>query len=177
MNNLKPIMFLVPVIALTLVIILYFYLLKQSTHKKTFKLFAFRVAILAFLLNFAWEIMQMPLYQGSSYSISSIGFCALASVADAIMVLLLYLGFAFILKNMFWVEFLNTQQIIFVILTGGTGAILSEMRHLSLGSWVYADAMPIIPYINVGISPVLQFMILPLLTYFLSFRGFKKYLT
>lgn len=176
MNNLKPIMFVVPVIALTLVSILYFYLLKQSTHKKTFKLFAFRVAILAFLLNFAWELIQMPLYQGSSYSISFIGFYALASVADAIMVLLLYFGFALILKNMFWIEFLNTQQIIVVILTGGIGAVLSEMRHLSLGSWVYDDSMPIIPYVNVGISPVLQFMILPLLTYFLSFRGFKKYL-
>ena len=177
MNNLKPIMFLVPVIALTLVIILYFYLLKQSTHKETFKLFAFRVAILAFLLNFAWEIMQMPLYQGSSYSISSIGFCALASVADAIMVLLLYFGFTLILKNMFWVESPNTLQIIVVILIGGIGAILSEMRHLSLSSWVYDNSMPIIPYVNVGISPVIQFMILPLLTYFLSFRGFKKYLT
>jgi hypothetical protein len=176
MNNLKPIMFVVPVIALTLVSILYVYLLKQSTHKKTFKLFAFRVAILAFLLNFAWELIQIPLYQGSSYSVNFIGFCAVASIADVIMVLLLYLGFALILKNMFWVEFLNTQQIIFVILTGGTGAILSEMRHLSLGNWVYADAMPIIPYINVGIPPVLQFMVLPLLTYFLSFHGFKKYL-
>lgn len=176
MNNLKPIMFLFPVIALTLVSILFVYLLKQSTYKKIFKLFAFRVAILAFLLNFAWELIQMPLYEGSSYSISFIAFCALASVADAIMVLLLYLGFAFILKNMFWVEFLNTQQIVFVIITGGTGAILSEMRHLSLGSWVYDDSMPIIPYVNVGIAPVLQFMILPLLTYFLSFRGLKKYL-
>ncbi len=176
MNNLKPMMFLVPVIALALVGILYAYLLKQSEHKKTFKLFAFRVFIWAFLLNFAWELIQMPLYQGSSYSISFISFCALASVADAIMVLLLYLVFSFILKNMFWVEFLNTQQIIVIILTGGTGAILSEIRHLSLGNWAYADSMPIIAYLNVGISPVLQFMVLPLLTYYLSFRGFKKYL-
>lgn len=169
-------MFLVPVIALTLVSLLYVCISKQSTQKKTFKLFALRITVLAFLLNFTWEFLQIPLYKGSSYSISFIAFCALASVADAIMVLLLYFAFTFILKNMFWVEFLNTQQIIVIILTGGTGAILSEMRHLSLGSWAYADSMPIIPYVNVGLSPILQFMILPLLTYFLSFRNFKKYL-
>ena len=54
-------------------------------------------------------------------------------------------------------------------------AVLAELRHLSSGSWGYADSMPIIPIINVGISPVLQFMVLPLLIYFLSFLRIKKY--
>lgn len=56
-----------------------------------------------------------------------------------------------------------------MVLIGGAGAVLSEMRHLSLGSWAYDDSMPIIPLVNVGISPVLQFMLLPLLSYKLSY--------
>jgi hypothetical protein len=31
--------------------------------------------------------------------------------------------------------------------------------------------MPLIPFVNVGLAPVLQFMILPLLIYFLSLKS------
>ena len=43
------------------------------------------------------------------------------------------------------------------------------------GNWAYTDSMPIIPIVNVGISPILQFMILPLLIYLLSFYCLKNY--
>ena len=65
---------------------------------------------------------------------------------------------------------LKIHHIALVVIIGGVGAILSEMRHLSLRSWAYDNSMPLIPVVNVGISPVLQFMILPLLIYFLSFK-------
>lgn len=169
MNDLKPIIFLVPVTALLLASLLYFYLLKRAADKRTFNRFVLIVAVLAFLLNFAWELIQMPLYERSSFSMDHVVFCALGSVADAIMVLLLYFGLAFIFNNPLWIEHLKWQRIVLAILIGGTGAILGEIRHLSLGSWAYADSMPIIPVVNVGISPVLQFMTLPFLSYFFSF--------
>ena len=169
MNDLKPIIFLVPVTALLLASLLYFYLLKRAADKKDFKRFVLIVAVLAFLLNFAWELIQMPLYNSASFGMDHVAFCALGSVADAIMVLLLYFGLAFIFNNPLWIQSLNGKRIALVILIGGIGGILGEMRHLSLGSWAYADSMPIIPLVNVGISPVLQFMTLPLLSYFFSF--------
>ena len=116
----------------------------------------------------------MPLYNRSSFSIDHVIFCALGSVADAIMVLLLYSGLGFIFRNPLWIEHLKWQRIVMAILIGGTGAILGEIRHLSLASWAYADSMPIIPVVNVGISPVLQFMTLPLLTYLSSFYCLKS---
>ena len=175
MNNLKPIIFLIPVIAFVLTGIFYFYFLKKATNKNIFKRLVFTITVIALLLNLIWELLQMPLYKGSSYSIEQMAFCALASVADAIMVLLLYFGVALIFKNPLWVQHLKWQQIAIVILIGGAGAVLAELRHLSLGSWAYADSMPIIPIVNVGMSPVLQFIVLPLLIYFLSFLLLKKY--
>lgn len=175
MNNLKPIIFLVPVIALMLTGILYFSFLKKATDKNAFNKFVIIIIVLSFLLNFAWELIQIPLYKDSFYSIGHIAFCALASLADAIMVLLLYFGFALIFRNPFWMKHLNWKRIVMVILAGGTGAVMAEIRHLSFGTWAYADLMPIIPVINVGISPVLQFMILPLLIYLLSFYYLKNY--
>ena len=168
MNTMKPIIFLFPVIALILVSILYFSLLKNATDKKVFNRYIFIITVLAFLLNFAWELIQIPLYKNPSYNIDHIAFCALASLADTIMVLLLYFVFAFIFRNQLWIQHLKWHRILIVILVGGTGAVLAEIRHLSLGSWAYNDSMPIIPFVKVGISPVLQFMILPLLIYFVS---------
>lgn len=173
MNNVKPILFLIPVIALILTGLLYFFLLKKATDKKAFNRFIYTITVLAFLLNFIWELVQIPLYKGSSYSIEHIAYCALASLADAIMVLLLYFGFAYIFRNQFWMQHSKWQRMVIVILIGGASATVIEIWHLSSSNWTYADSMPIIPIINVGLSAVLQFMILPILVYFLSLYFLK----
>lgn len=170
MNTLKPLVFVVPVIALILVSLLYVFLRQKTTHKKSFTRFIVTTAILGFLLNLAWELLQMPLYNSTSFSINHVTFCALGSVADAIMVLLIYLGLALIFKQPLWVYPLLWQRILIVILIGGVGAVLSEMRHLSVGNWAYSGLMPLIPVVQVGLSPVLQFMTLPSIIYILSFN-------
>jgi signal transduction histidine kinase len=169
MNKLTPLIFLIPVIALILVVLLFIYLLKKVDDKKTFKRFSFIVLILAFLLNFAWEVAQLPLYKNASYDMQHIVFCALASVADAIMVLLIYFSLAVIYKHPLWIQNFKWQRIITAVLIGGIGAVLAEIRHKSQGNWAYADSMPIIPVVDAGLSPVLQFVILPTSIYLLSF--------
>lgn len=167
-----------PAIALILVVALYVFFNKKTLNKSAFKKFILLVTIQAFLLNFTWEVVQGPLYESFSEDIRHIAFCALAAVADAIMVLLLYLGFALVYnKNPFWIQNSTTLRIAIVVLAGGIGAILTEMRHLYEGNWAYAESMPIIPIVNVGISPVLQFMVLPVLIYYLSFYFLRKVLT
>jgi len=174
MKDVKPIIFLVPVVVLILISALYFYLLKKTTDRNAFNKFIFIMITLSFLLNFAWELFQIPLYKNPVYDFNHIEFCALASLADVLMVLLLYFGIALMFKNPFWIEPLKLQKISIVVLIGGVGAVLSEMWHLSLGSWAYNNSMPIIPFVSVGIAPVLQFMILPLLIYFMSFNCLKR---
>lgn len=174
MKDVKPIIFLVPVVVLILISTLYFYLLKKTTDRNAFNKFIFIMITLSFLLNFAWELFQIPLYKNPVYDFNHIEFCALASLADVLMVLLLYFGIALMFKNPFWIEPLKLQKISIVVLIGGVGAVLSEMWHLSLGSWAYNNSMPIIPFVSVGIAPVLQFMILPLLIYFMSFNCLKR---
>jgi hypothetical protein len=45
-----------------------------------------------------------------------------------------FFGFAMIYKNALWIQNLNLSRIIFLILTGGIGAIQAETRHLSIGT-------------------------------------------
>lgn len=175
MDSINLGMFIVPTIALTLVITLYIYFYKKAADKHRYKYLVASIAILAFALNFAWEVVQGPLYEGYQYDWKHISMCALASIADMFMVLILLFGFGLIYKNVFWIEHLNVSGILVLVLVGGTGAILSEMWHTARGDWTYTESMPLLPWVEVGLSPVLQFMILPALTYSLSSYRLKFY--
>ncbi len=174
MNNLNPVIFIVPLIALLLTVVLFIILLRKVSDKAAFKRYILITLVLSFLLNLAWEVIQLPLYKDASFDIQHIAFCGLASVADAIMVLLIYFVLALIYKDPLWIKHLNLRRTLIIVLIGGTGAVLAEMRHLSQDNWAYASSMPIVPFINVGLSPVLQFMFLPVLSYYLSFYFLKK---
>ncbi len=149
-------------------------LLRKVDDKPAFKRYLLITLVLSLLLNLAWEVIQMPLYKDASFDIQNIAFCGLASVADAIMVLLIYFVLALIYKEPLWIKHLNLKRTLIIVLIGGTGAVLAEMRHLSQDNWAYASLMPIVPFINVGLSPVLQFMFLPVVSYYLSFYFLKK---
>ena len=112
--------------------------------------------------------MQVPLYTVCAYDGPHLIFLALASLANVIMAGLLYFGFALIYRNGLWTMHLTTSRVFWLMLMGGVGATISEIAHLSAGSWAYTDPMPIIPGIEVGLTPVLQFTILPALIYSLS---------
>jgi hypothetical protein len=174
MKTLQPVIFLIPVVALILVVVFFIIILKKITNKTLFKRFVFIILLFAFILNYLWEIIQGPLYTGFTYGLFNIAFCGLASVADAIMVLLIYFALTIIYKNPFWIKHINLQRTLILMMIGGIGAILSEMRHLSLGNWSYAPTMPVLPFVNAGLSPVLQFMLLPSLIFYASSILFKK---
>lgn len=173
MNNLKISIFLGPATALILVVVFYRYFSRKASNKLAFRHFIFLTSLMAFLLNLAWELIQGPFYKGYQYDIRHISFCALAAVADAIMVLLIYFGLALVFKNALWAKNLSIPRVLLVMLIGGVGAILAEVRHLSAGSWTYAESMPVIPFVDAGLSPVLQFTVLPALIYYLSFFFLK----
>ncbi len=116
---------------------------------------------LAFFFNWGWEVAQGPLYAGFEFDLAHVSFCGLASIADMLMVYLLLFGFGLIYKNIFWIKRLSLRRVLWLMLAGGLGAILAEMRHTSAGNWAYADAMPMLPWVEAGLLPVLQFTLLP----------------
>ena len=74
MNDLKPAIFLVPVVAFIQVIVFYVFLSKKVSSKTEFKRFTLLAIILAFILNFAWELIQGPLYKNCTYCYTSCPF-------------------------------------------------------------------------------------------------------
>lgn len=174
MNTLKPSTFIIPIVALLLDIFLSEKIGKIAADKKAFTRFSFIIIVVAFVLDYIWEMLQMPLFEGMSLNIQSTLYCGLASVADALMVLLLFYGFVLAYNELLWFKNNTAQRVLVLILTGATGAIIIEQIYTSLGNWKYSRLMPIIPIVNVGLSAVLQFMVLPLLSYYLSFYFLNK---
>ena len=161
-------MFVAPTIALLGAAWLYAHLWKSAADQLLFRRFIVLISILAFLLNFAWELSHCPLFKGCGYDFAHVTFLALASLADAILAVLLYLGFALVYRNGMWALPLTARRGFWLMVVGGTGAVVSEMAHLAAGNWAYTASMPLIPGIGVGITPVLQFTVLPVLIYSLS---------
>ncbi len=170
MNHLSVSILIIPLIALLLAVAGYIILHKQATDKAAFNRLTVAIIGISLLLNFAWEMLQMPFFKGMDLNWRATVFCAVASVADTLMVMLLYLGFAIIYKESFWVKQMSWQRILLLILVGFIGAVLAELKHTSAGDWSYSNYMPVLPVLGVGIVPLLQFMVLPAIIYFLSFK-------
>lgn len=172
MGNLPINLFLIPGVALLATIVLYIKLLQRVADKHSWKRFICFMIVVSYILNLIWELLQIPLYQNMIFKNHEL-LCALASVADVIMVLLIYFLFALMYKDPFWIRSLSFKRLIFLMAVGTGGAILSEMRHLSAGNWTYSESMPLLPIVNVGVSPVLQFCILPGLIYYFASNALK----
>lgn len=173
MDQLSSSVFIIPSAALLLMIVLVLYSKKKAENQQTFMQLLWRITAYSFILNFAWEMLQMPLFQNMSLDLQSTLFCALASVADTIMVLLIYYGFALLFNNTWWMVRPVPYRIALLVIAGGAGAVLAELRHIKLGTWSYSTLMPIIPGLKVGLVPVIQFMLLPGIIYLLAL-GFKQ---
>jgi len=159
--------FIVPSVALTLVVLLYFHFAKRVGDRGNYRNYVLGIATVAFALNLIWELAQGPLYEGFEYDWQHISFCALASIADMLMVLVLFFGFGLIYRNVFWIKRLTTKKITVLAIVGTLGAIAAEKWHTAKGDWAYSDAMPILPWAEIGIVPVFQFALLPMLTFFI----------
>ena len=120
------------------------------SHSKTKKLFL--IFALSFVLNFCWENVHSVLY--ISYQGAPITEFVLlrAALVDAIILTVLAVPF---MQFPFW------QRRKWLILPLGIFlAIVIELWALRSGRWVYTTSMPLVPFLNVGLTPTIQFAIL-----------------
>src|SRR3989344_1326574 len=119
--------------------------------------------ILAFAFNFIWEISQSFLYMPHYVGIAElIKVHFIASLGDVVIIgiifLLSYLIFGFnFLKDKY-----SVKNLFVVIIIGLTMAVLIEKYALLTSRWEYNSAMPIIPLLKVGLTPILQMILIPL---------------
>lgn len=121
--------------------------------------------VLSFLGHFTWEILQAPLYAslGKTDHFVGIAICLQATFGDLAIALAAFWGAAFVGKGRDW--FARTGPVaptaFFVI--GLLATVGLEYLHTEVtGRWAYDGVMPLLPFLGTGLSPILQWVFVPM---------------
>lgn len=131
----------------------------------------FYLSLTAFILHFAWENIQAPLFQGYTSFFQHFPMCFMGAVGDVVVTLFVYSIIALLKNNFSWIAVLNKKDIIALAIIGFFIAAGIEWRALLFGNWAYSETMPFIPYLKVGLAPILQMTLLLPFSIYLT----KKY--
>ena len=114
-------------------------------------------------LNLLWEVAQLPLYTiwrtGSAQEIFvAVLHCTAGDAVIAISALILAL---MLFGTGDWPNQRHRPVSVFAVLFGLIYTIYSERINITSGAWSYSDLMPIIPWLDVGLTPILQWIVIP----------------
>ena len=127
---------------------------------------------LAFLLNILWEYLHEPLYITTMVH-DLFGFLYMAA-ADGLLVLLIYWIVCLQARTFFWIAELK-KYLVLIIVSGTFLSFFIEIKNMYFTSvWSYTAAMPLIPVLHIGVSPVLQMVVTPVLVFALAQRFYTS---
>ncbi|MBW3618497.1 MAG: hypothetical protein KY446_12285 [Proteobacteria bacterium] len=129
----------------------------------------------AVLLNFPWEFLQTPLFEGMADAPHwrAVQRCGIATIGDGVIMLVAFWCMAAVARTRGWVLKPSFRQTLgFTVVGAGVTVAVERLATIGLWpmSWSYADAMPIVPVLGAGLSPLLQWLILPPLVVWLVRR-------
>lgn len=124
------------------------------------------------LFSLAWEILQLPLY--TIWQEARPGRIAFAvvhcTVGDALIgaaVLLLALTLSRAKQPADWsAKRIGTGMVVLAVFY----TLISERINIAQGNWAYSSWMPVLPWVEVGVAPLLQWLVVPLA----AFRWAKR---
>lgn len=128
------------------------------------------LALVAFVSHGVWENAQAPLYAGYQSFSQHFGMCLYGTTVD-VLITLIVLAFLWLLTK----RLPSTKGDWFALaIIGFVIAVAIEQNALLLGKWAYAVTMPLVPYTQVGLSPILQMTLLLPLSFFLAHTIFSS---
>lgn len=125
------------------------------------------VFVVAVVLNYLWELAQAPLYVGlHHYNARVFWHCFIASLGDGIMVLLIVTAGWLTLRPPDWFVRPGLPDYVVMVIAGLVLAAVVEWVAVHiLNRWDYTENMPKLPGLNIGVVPVAQMLIVPLLVF------------
>jgi hypothetical protein len=126
---------------------------------------ALRVLVVAFLLNWFWEATHAAAYvESTGPFLYRLRHCLPMAGTDAVWTLTLW---AFV--SALWCRADgHVRSRVALAALGATTAMVVEWAALAEGRWTYNALMPIVPIVGVGLWPVAQMAILPVITVWLA---------
>ncbi len=119
-------------------------------------------ATITFVLHWAWEVLQGPLYAdlaGMTLAQHALP-CAKAAGGDVLLSGLALLATSAAIRNWRWpFERRRIGAAAIWVVVGLVITVVIELFATRLGRWTYAPSMPTV--LGVGLSPLLQWSVLP----------------
>jgi len=122
------------------------------------------VALFAFLLNLAWEFLQVPFFAGmaSMPHWEGIRLCIQAAGGDTLIVLAAFWITSGLGGTRRWIVRPSYRSGALFVGTAWLTAMLVELVCVHvLNRWAYAPGMPVVPWLGLGVLPAAQWVVLP----------------
>ena len=121
-----------------------------------------RLLVLALPTYFAWEMLQAPAFTGMPVGWwAATGACALATVGDGVIVLAVFGVGAFLYHDWRWFSPPRAGRYGIVVFAGViVHAVIEWVMVYRLGRWGYKPWHPIVPFLGIGVVPLLQPLVL-----------------
>ena len=134
------------------------------------------VAGFAFLLHFAWEMWQAPMYRTMvrASHLEAVRVCSFATLGDAGIQLLAFAAAAVAAGSRLWLARpRRTPMIVYLVVGLLITVVLEWVNVYVLRRWAYMEQMPVV--LGIGIAPMLQWLVIPPVVLWLAARhlGFR----
>lgn len=131
------------------------------------------MAVFSFLLHFVWEFIQAPTYAGmvEMPHWDGIKMCTSATFGDVGFALTAFWLTALLARSRDWIWKPRAWQVLVFSAVGIGLTIGFEYYYTQISlRWTYSDLMPLVPPFGTGLSPLLQWIVVPLLVIWFTQR-------
>ncbi|WP_306119275.1 MULTISPECIES: hypothetical protein [unclassified Roseitalea] len=131
------------------------------------------VAFLSFCLHFVWEYLQVPTYAGMAEMPhwDGIKLCTSATVGDVGFALTAFWVTALAARSRRWIADPAGWQLGLFVAVGVALTVGFEYYYTEVSlRWTYSELMPRVPPFGTGLSPLVQWLVIPLLVASLARR-------
>lgn len=126
--------------------------------------------VYASILNYLWEVAQSSLFNGMEDIETAWHHCIGSSLGDGLITLIVFAAACLTFRSLNWAFDMRGKNYALVALLGLlVGTSIEWFAINVIHRWSYTQEMPLIPYINLGVFPVLQLaFLLPAIFFFAS---------
>ncbi len=134
------------------------------------------IAFFSFAFHFIWEFIQIPTYAGMTEleHWQGVLVCTQATFGDAGIALVAFWTASISVRSRHWIRSLrplplSVYWLMGLVITVTLELIYTEITH----RWTYSELMPLVPPLGTGLSPLLQWILVPLLVVFVVQRQIR----
>jgi hypothetical protein len=133
----------------------------------------FNIGAFSFLLHFVWEAVQAPAYAGmiEMNHWDGIKLCMSATFGDVGFALTAFIVTSIVTRSRYWLFGPKLWHVMLYLTVGVALTVSFEYYYTNISlRWTYSELMPLVPPFGTGLSPLLQWIIVPLLALGISRR-------